>query len=494
MPPTSPRRALIAALCTTCLLAVPAAAGAAVTASSDGTTISVTGTDAPEQIDITYYEGDIAFGGPVVAGPGCDTDPATQGVSCHAGAGGVVASLGGGDDRLHSYLADAPGARYGRYDLGAGDDFAEGYGSEVVQGGPGHDELDGLSGDDELDGGDGSDKVDGGLGADVVRGGAGDDSLKSDPMEVKAPDVIDGGPGRDAITDWMRGDPATEELVTVTQDGNADDGFPGEGDNVTNMELVESYGSLRYVGTDGDDIATASEVGNRADLTGKGGNDQLKGTDADDAIDGGAGNDALTGGYGNDTIVGGPGQDKIVGDRDGRCNELHCDLSPGSSADTIDALDGEVDTVSCGPGQDSVKADAADVLAADCEAISRGTVGTVGPPTPGGGLKAGGKPNSTKKTGTTAKLAVVGRPTLRGLLKFGLTIRVTGRRAGAKVSVSLKRGGTVVATGHGKAAKDGSAKVKVKVTKAGRRALRRAKSARLTLVAGGDRLALTLKR
>ena len=230
-----------------------------------------------------------------------------------------------------------------------------------------------------------------------MRGGAGDDALSSDPMEHDSPDVIDGGPGRDSITDWMRGDPATEQLVTVTLDGVADDGFPGEGDNVINMEVVESYGSLRYAGTDGDDVAFASEVGNRAELTGKGGNDQLKGTDSADVLDGGPGADALTGGYGNDAITGGPGADTIVGDRDGRCNELHCDLSPGSAADTIDAVDGEADTISCGPGTDTVRADAADVVAADCETVVRAGVAPGGPgqtPNTGKNTKTGSRPPS----------------------------------------------------------------------------------------------------
>ncbi len=470
---------------------MPGVAGAAVV-SSDGVTATIAGTDAPENIDVHLYEGELTFGGNVTAGVGCTTPEWGGGVSCPAGAGGVTGSLAGGDDKIHSYLADAPTARYGRYDLGAGNDFGEGYGSEVMNGGPGNDELDGLDGDDELDGGDGNDKLAGGAGADVLRGGAGDDQFTSDPMENRSPDVIDGGPGRDQITDWMRGDPATEQLVTVTLDGVADDGFPGEGDDVINMELVESYGSLRFVGTDGDDVARASEVGNRAELSGKGGNDLLKGTDDDDAIDGGPGADDLTGGYGNDTIAGGPGADKIVGDRDGRCNEMHCDLSPGSAADVIDAVDGEADTISCGPGTDTVKADAVDVVAPDCETVTRAGAPAATTPPP-----AGGKPSTGKSSGQGApKLAFAkgARPTLRTLLKSGLTVTVAGRKPGAKVAVSVKRGGTVVAKGAGTAAKDGTATVKVKATKAGRRALRRARSAKLTLVAGGDRVTLTIKR
>ncbi|HWI71422.1 MAG TPA: hypothetical protein VNT55_05675 [Baekduia sp.] len=483
----SPKTTLLA-LSAAALLALPGAASAA-TVTSDGTTATITGTDAAEIIDIRFWEGALSLDGSVTAGPGCTKDEFGGSISCPGGSGGIVANMNGGDDKIHSYLADAPSAKYGRYDLGAGNDFAEGYGSEVVQGGPGNDELSGLTGDDDLDGGDGNDKVNGNDGADVLRGGNGDDTITSDPMESRSPDVIDGGPGRDTISDWMRGDPATEQLVTVTLDGVADDGFPGEGDNVTNMEIVESYGALRFVGTDGDDVATASEVGNRAELTGKGGNDKLHGTDSDDVIDGGAGADDIAAGYGNDTIVGGPGTDKIVADRDGRCNELHCDLSPGSASDTIDAVDGEVDNITCGPGTDTVKADAADVVAPDCENVTRAGAA----PAPGGGQTP--TTNTTKNgTKSTKRLSLTGQPTLRALFKNGLTVTVTGRKANTKVSVSVLRGRATVAKGAAKADAAGTAKVKVKLTKAGRRALRRAKSAKLTLVAGSDRVTITIKR
>lgn len=484
MPLPFPKTTTLLAGTTAALLALSGVASAA-TVTSDGTVATLTGTDAPEIVDVSFYEGNLTLNGDVTAGPGCAKDDFGGQITCPGGSGGIVAAMAGGDDKIHSYLADAPSAQYGRYDLGAGNDFAEGYGSEVVQGGPGSDEIAGLSGDDELDGGDGNDKVDGGDGADTIRGGAGDDTLKSDPMETHSPDVIDGGPGRDAITDWMAGDPATAQVPTVTLDGVADDGFPGEGDDVTNMEIVESYGALRFTGTDGDDIATASEVGNRAELTGRGGNDKLKGTDRDDVIDGGAGADDITAGYGNDAIVGGPGQDKIVADRDGRCNEMHCDLSPGSASDTIDAVDGEVDNVTCGPGTDAVKADAADVVAPDCESVTRAGAA------PASGTQAPTS-NSTKRAAT--RIALSGTPTLRVLLARGLTITVSGRNAGAKVSVSVLRGKATVAKGAAKADKAGTAKVKVKVTKTGRRALRHAKRAKLTLVAGGDRVTITVKR
>src|SRR4051794_13847305 len=110
-----PRRALTLALATTSLFTLPAAAHAAVTATSDGTTVTVTGTDAPEQIDITLYEGQISLDGPVTAGAGCTADEWTLAVSCPAGSGGVVANMAGGDDRIHSYLAESGAPLYGRY-------------------------------------------------------------------------------------------------------------------------------------------------------------------------------------------------------------------------------------------------------------------------------------------------------------------------------------------------------------------------------------------
>jgi hypothetical protein len=40
--------------------------------------------------------------------------------------------------------------------------------------------------------------------------------------------------------------------------------------------------------------------------------------------------------------------------------------------DIIQARDGEVDTISCGPGRDRVVADADDQVARDCEVVERG--------------------------------------------------------------------------------------------------------------------------
>ena len=71
----------------------------------------------------------------------------------------------------------------------------------------------------------------------------------------------------------------------------------------------------------------------------------LRGTAKADILDGRGGNDRLFGFAGNDVLIGGPGRDTLVG-------------GPGS------------DRLRCGPGRDVAKADAKDVVAADCEVVT----------------------------------------------------------------------------------------------------------------------------
>jgi hypothetical protein len=81
-------------------------------------------------------------------------------------------------------------------------------------------------------------------------------------------------------------------------------------------------------------------------------------------------------------------------------------------------------------------------------------------------------------------------------------VKVTGP-AGGKVTLKARRGKKVVATASGTANASGVASLKLKFNKAGKKALRRAKSARLTVdvvykPAGGETVKgqtrLTLKR
>jgi hypothetical protein len=472
-------------------LAVPAAAHAT-TVSYDGNVVTAIGTEGADGVDYQVYDGHLLVSGsPMSAGAGCTAD-GVQAV-CPIPAGGLVVRLLGGDDRVSGYTDDQP-AGFAKVDLGAGDDFLETYGADTVDAGPGNDRVNGLGLNkaNVFDGGDGNDELNGGSGNDVLRGGAGDDKLHGDPLEHRGADTMDGGPGRDILDDYMHNDGYDKSPATITLDGVADDGFAGEGDNVTNVEQIESAAGVIFRGTDAAETVIATQVGGKGQQYGMGGDDSLQGTDDDETIDGGAGNDDIRGGYGNDTITGGPGRDKIVGDRDGRCNEMACDISPGSAADTIDAVDGEPDTISCGPGTDTVKADAIDTVAADCENVTRASAAGAGPgagstTTPGAGTTAtpGGK---------AAAPLTVGAKSLKALKAGKLKVTVAGLKPGASITVQARRSGKIVATGRGRADTKGVAKVTVRLTKAGKRALRRAKTAKLTLVAGDQRLVVRLGR
>jgi hypothetical protein len=96
----------------------------------------------------------------------------------------------------------------------------------------------------------------------------------------------------------------------------------------------------------------------------------------------------------------------------------------------------------------------------------------------------------------------IGKVKLAKALKRGVAVNVTTPGPG-KVTLKAKRGSKVVASGSGKAGANGAAKLKLKFTKAGRKALKKAKSAKLTVdvtykPASGDavksRVKLTLKR
>jgi Ca2+-binding RTX toxin-like protein len=485
MPAPLPKKLLGVALAAG-LLAAPGVAEAA-TVSYDGATAKVVGTEGADSFQYSVYEGELILSGsPMIAGAGCTGDDSQYEVKCPVPANGVEIQALGGVDNVRGYLSDQP-AGFARVDLGAGDDKFETYGGDSVVAGAGNDELTGLGTGmaNTFEGGAGNDKLLPGSGRDVVRGGDGDDVVDGNAFETFEGDVIDGGAGRDTIDDWAHPDAYDQTPATVTLDGVADDGFPGEGDNVTNVESIRSNNGIVFRGTDAPEQVVAGEVGGKGSMKAMGGDDQLQGSDDDETIDGGAGNDDIRAGYGNDTIAGGPGTDKIVADRDGRCNELHCDISPGSAADTVDAVDGERDTIACGPGNDTVRADAIDDVAPDCEAVTRAGGSGAGPePVADPGADPG-----TPRSASVA-VSVKGARTLRALRTGKLRLTVRGARPGAAVKVRVLRGAKLVASGRARADTAGAATVRLKATKAGRRA----KAGRFTVVALGRRSALRLAR
>ncbi len=345
--------------------------------------------------------------------------------------------------------------------------------------------MDGRGGDDTLDGGDGNDEVNGNAGNDVVRGGAGDDVVNGDNFKAAGNDVIDGGPGFDQIDDWSIPDASTHPQPTVSLDGAANDGRPGESDNVTNIEKFTFHVNATFTGTDGADDAEVANVSEGASsLSGLGGNDVLKGADSPDAIDGGAGDDDLNGGNGNDTITGGAGKDTIVGDATaGGCYVIGylgtCKAPWGN--DTINAVDGEVDSVDCGPGQDTANVDANDVVT-NCETVNKGAAATTAPGAGNGG-RAGGA------TGRPATgLSFVGAANIRALMANRLAVGVPCAAA-CRITVTAKAGGRTVATGRATLLAAGTAKVRLRVAKKARRSLGRARQLKLSVtasVAGAD--------
>lgn len=311
----------------------------------------------------------------------------------------VTFRLGTGDDQLQSgpmvLMMLASG------DAGT-DVLFGGYGDDTLSGGVGNDTTHGAGGADRLVDASaifGATSTEGG--ADTMLGEGGDDTL----VAGAGPDTMDGGTGSDTADYGARTAP-----VAVTVDaGSANDGATGEGDDVLGVE--------RILGGSGADALTAGATASV--LVGAAGDDTLGGGAGADLLNGGdlagtagSGNDTLDGGGGPDELRGGDGVDTAsyatrtagvtvspddVAD-DGQAGELDNvrsdveTLLGGAGDDVFRLRDDRKETVACGPGNDAVVADAADVVATDCEQVDRpaaaapgpgtGTTGTTGSPPP----------------------------------------------------------------------------------------------------------------
>jgi Ca2+-binding RTX toxin-like protein len=449
------------------------ASGALVYTASSGAKNSVDVQQLDESsADITFYT---ASGDTITTiAAGCAQSDIWPGdvVTCTPGSA-VRVDLGDGDDSgvvsdevsVPVTLAGGPGA----------DLLRDGPKANTLDGGPGDDKLEAGAGDDVLLGGDGSDDLQGKAGRDRLDGGGGDDLLHPDGYEQPAADVVDGGPGFDTVdADYSNRFSDVDPPVAITLGGGADDGRPGEGDNLVNVEKTDLSVGGRFVGTDGPDEFKLSQVGTASELIGGGGDDRLRAGDGPDRVDGGPGNDSLDAGFGDDVIVGGPGRDTISGDlAGGDCGPLWCKYPYGN--DTIDAVDGEVDSIVCGFGTDTVKADGADVVDSDCETVNRV------------GAAAGAS------RGARAKLALAGHPRLAAVLRRGLVVRVTGAKAG-KLTLTARRGKGVVARGATKVRAGRSATVRLRFTAKARRSLRHARRVTLAISGAGATMKVTIRR
>jgi Ca2+-binding RTX toxin-like protein len=298
------------------------------------------GTDCGDEIDGGAGDDDIdARGGRDVVLGGAGDD--------HVVAGTGDDSVWGGDGDDIVFGGDGADHLFG----GAGRDRLSGdAGDDVLQGGAGGDTLAGGAGDDLLSGEAGDDLLADGPGADVVSGGAGDDRLVA--AADAAPDVFDGGTGRDALHL-----PAAGRVAVDLGTGRAAGAAIGPA-AVRDVEIVVAGG--------GDDTlagAAADEalVGGGGDdwLAGRGGDDRLHGGDGGDTLFGGAGDDLLAGGGGDDRIADGTGADRVQG---------------GDGDDqVVAAADAAADGFDGGAGMDTL--DLSAVAQGVCVDLVAGTVG-----------------------------------------------------------------------------------------------------------------------
>jgi hypothetical protein len=305
------------------VLALPGVAQAG-TASSTGSTVSVSsppGENLDVSVGFVSRPGQLAVSvleGTLQAGTNCTQHNASMVFCTVSGVPRVVVDLGDGDDEFS--LANEIDMRV------------------EVSGGPGNDDLSGdtiapLTAPRAV--------------ATVLDGGPGDDELTGG---VATPDTLIGGDGVDEV-DYG----GSRMPTTITMNGVADDGGPGEGDNVA-ADFENITGSLyapntilgsdlnvpldRYGHTQSIDGGPAGDV-----IDGRGGSDSIDGFDGDDTLAGAAGDDLLIGSDGHDRIDGGPGADNFVGEngddtllsRDGAPDErLDCDA--GTDTAVVDRL------------------------------------------------------------------------------------------------------------------------------------------------------------
>lgn len=230
-----------------------------------------------------------------------------------------------------------------------------------------------LSGPYDVDAGAGDDTVAVHAGGASVALGDGADSAFADGGEMGA----DGGPGPDTFNASAAGAmevsyDTSPAPVSVTLDGQANDGGIGEGDDVRAgvtgitgshgpdvLDARGANGRVKLIGSDGDDVLYAPDGG--GDLDGQAGRDVLYGGPGPDELHGGLDGDQLFGGDGNDglgagpgtaLVDGGPGSDAYtIGDadvtvraRDATPDVLRCYRSPRTLH--VDLVDGLVD---CAP-------------------------------------------------------------------------------------------------------------------------------------------------
>jgi Ca2+-binding RTX toxin-like protein len=457
---TKPLLATLAAI-----LLVPAAAQAG-TLSYEGDTLvyradpgarDSPSLDKGDQGELLFYQDNLTLA------PGCTQEDPSFAAHCPMPAK-IRLELGDGDDS-NGFGSSFPQNVHVDISGGDGKDILQTYGSNgtTLDGGAGNDTLKGWDTGETLLGGPGDDEINGSGGADHIEGGDGNDSISPDTYHDPANDYVDGGPGMDVVDDWTIPSNDYNPPISVSMDGAANDGRPGETDNVVNVEKIESHVSGTLVGGPGDDIFTVYanlDEGNST-LIGNGGNDKLTAGDYQDTLDGGPGNDVINGGFGNDVLTGGPGQDTILADAtSASCGwySYTCKIPFGN--DVVNARDGEADTIDCGVGEDRAVVDAIDIVT-NCETVDKAGA-TSGPGAPAGDPKNTGGPAAvafTAKTVGKKKLSVT--IPCAGACKVSATLTVKGKKLASAKKTLLKAGNAKLTLKFKKPKKNVKASLKV---------------------------------
>lgn len=187
----------------------------------------------------------------------------------------------------------------------------------------------------------------------LIDGGSGDDDI----LGTGGPFRLIGGPGADRLeATGISGSSVSyldhTEGVAVRLNGRADDGTPGEGDNV--LGAITGIG-----GGAGDDYLEAGPTA--SGLSGEGGDDILVGSPEHDSVHGGDGDDELLAGDGNDYLTGAGGADVLSGGGGldevsyGGTEPLHLSIGDGANdgeAGEGDDIRGDVEGLTGGRGDD----------------------------------------------------------------------------------------------------------------------------------------------
>lgn len=447
------------AVASTFLVGAPPSFAAVGTVSASGAVVTVAGTDAWDEIRInsaalaTHIE--VSTSPEFAAGPGCalDDDPATDLIICELeSAGRVEIDAGGGTDFVWVDEHASPNTHI------------------VTRAGTGDDQLYGGPAVEEWYGDDGDDRVVpdpvivSQMGPDVVRGGDGRDMAELGTYLNRTVSLDD--QPNDTLSDVPFVDDFGSDMEVLVG-GSGDDSFHG---NDLQQVFNGGPGNDTIVALGGDDLVDGNEGADRID--GGQGRDQLYGSEGDDGLGGGGGDDRLIGESGNDTLTGGPGVDTLNGDSDDP-------LVAGD--DTLEAVDGEPDAVTCGPGNDNASVDIIDAVSTGGSAACETVTFTPAPP-PVQTTPPAPVPTTEPPSVSTASLVGSVLKTNRRVTWTRVPISCSKGSRACSGRVAIRRHRVVLAHGRYEVGAASKELVAVRLTRKGRTAMRQKASVRVVVV------------